>query len=151
MPRPRIFVFALLAGAFGLLAATMAINFALDPQYVFGTPLTRLDDNANYRYHRLRQYQAKREQVDGLLFASSRGRAFDADLVAQRIGAKAVAKFDVTAGMITAKETVQFLRFAQEPPPPGCVTASGVARRRPPARVAGLAGGGGLRVRHLAR
>ena len=101
MPRPRPFVFALLAGAFGLLAATMAINFALDPQYVFGTPLTRLDDNANYRYHRLRQYQAKREQVDGLLFASSRGMAFDAELVAQKIGAKAVAKFDVTAGMIT--------------------------------------------------
>src|SRR6185295_13280105 len=77
MQRPRIFVFALLAGGFGLLAATMAVNFALDPQYVFGTPLTRLDDNANYRYHRLRQYQAHRERVDGLLFASSRGKAFD--------------------------------------------------------------------------
>jgi hypothetical protein len=101
MPRTRTFVFALLAGAFGALAATTAINFALDPQYVFGTPLTRLDENANYRYHRVRQYQVNREQVDGLLFASSRGRAFDADLVAQRTGAKAVARFDVTAGMIT--------------------------------------------------
>jgi hypothetical protein len=101
MIHPRTFVFALLAGAFGLLAATMAVNFALDPQYVFGTPLTRLDDNANYRYHRVRQYQAQRERVDGLLFASSRGRAFDADLVAQKLGANAVAKFDVTAGMIT--------------------------------------------------
>jgi len=101
MIRPRTFVFALLAGAFGLLAATMAVNFALDPQYVFGTPLARLDDNANYRYHRVRQYQAQRERVDGVLFASSRGRAFDADLVAQKIGATAVARFDVTAGMIT--------------------------------------------------
>jgi hypothetical protein len=101
MPHPRIFVFALLAGAFGLLAATMAINFTLDPQYVFGTPLTRDDDNANYRYHRLRQYQAKRDQVDGVLFASSRGRAFDAELLAQKVGANAVAKFDVPAGMIT--------------------------------------------------
>ncbi len=101
MIRPRTFVFALLAGAFGLLAATMAVNFALDPQYVFGTPLARHDENANYRYHRVRQYQAQRDRVDGLLFASSRGRAFDADLVAQKIGATAVAKFDVTAGMIT--------------------------------------------------
>lgn len=101
MIHPRTFAFAFLTGAFGLLAATMAINFALDPQYVFGTPLTRLDDNANYRYHRVRQYQVNREQVDGLLFASSRGRAFDADLLAQKIGANAVAKFDVTAGMIT--------------------------------------------------
>jgi hypothetical protein len=91
----------LLAAAFGLLASTMAVNVALDPQYVFGTPLTRLDDNANYRYHRVRQYQAQRDRVDGLLFASSRGRAFDADLVAQKTGATAVAKFDVTAGMIT--------------------------------------------------
>ena len=101
MPRPRTFVFALLTGAFGVLAATMTINYALDPQYVFGTPLTREDDNANYRYHRLQQYQAKRHQIDGLLFASSRGKAFDAELVAQRIGARAVATFDVTAGMIT--------------------------------------------------
>jgi hypothetical protein len=101
MIRPRTFVFALLAAAFGLLAATMAVNFALDPQYVFGTPLARHDENANYRYHRVRQYQAQRDRVDGLLFASSRGRAFDAGLVAQKTGATAVAKFDVTAGMIT--------------------------------------------------
>ena len=101
MPRPRTFVVAMLAGAFGVLVATMAINFALDPQYVFGTPLTREDDNANYRYHRLQQYQANRDRIDGLLFASSRGKAFDAELVAQKIGAEAVAKFDVTAGMIT--------------------------------------------------
>lgn len=101
MSRPHTFVLTLLVAAFGLLAATMAINFTLDPQYVFGTPLTRLDDNANYRYHRVREYQAKRDRVDGLLFASSRGRAFDADRVAQKIGANEVARFDVTAGMIT--------------------------------------------------
>ena len=101
MLHPRTFALALLAGAFGLLAATMALNFALDPQYVFGTPLTRIDENANYRFHRVRQYQAQRERVDGLLFASSRGKAFDADLVARKIGAGLVAKFDVTAGMIT--------------------------------------------------
>ena len=29
---------------------------------------------------------------------------------------------DVTAGMITGKETVEFLTFAHEPAPPGCVT-----------------------------
>jgi hypothetical protein len=101
MPHPRTFAFALLAGAAALLGATMAVNFTLDPQYVFGTPLARVDENANYRYHRVREYQARRDRVDGLLLASSRGRAFDADLLAQKIGAQAVAKFDVTAGMIT--------------------------------------------------
>jgi hypothetical protein len=101
MLHPRTFVLALLAGAFALLGGTMAINFALDPQYVFGTPLTRVDDNANYRYHRVREYQAQRDEVDGLLFASSRGRAFDAAIVADKMGARTVAKFDVTAGMIT--------------------------------------------------
>jgi hypothetical protein len=101
MMHPRTFAWALLAGAFALLGAGMAANFALDPQYVFGTPLTSDDDNANYRYHRLRQYQAQRDRVDGLLFASSRGKAFDAGLVAQKTGAGRMAKFDVTAGMIT--------------------------------------------------
>ena len=101
MLHPRTFVIALLAGVFGVLAATIAINYALDPQYVFGTPLIREDDNANYRYHRVRQYQAQREHIDGVLFASSRGKAFDSALVAQKIGVNAVAKFDVTAGMIT--------------------------------------------------
>ena len=101
MMHPRTFACALLVGAFALLGATMAINVALDPQYVFGTPLRSDDENANYRYHRLRQYQAQRERVDGLVFASSRGKAFDADLVAQKTGAARVAKFDVTAAMIT--------------------------------------------------
>ena len=67
MTHPRTFALALLAGAFALLGATMAVNFALDPQYVFGTPLRRHDENANYRYHRLRQYQAERDRVNGLL------------------------------------------------------------------------------------
>lgn len=101
MLRPRTFVFALLGGAFALLAATIAANLTLDPQYVFGTPLTRDDENANFRYHRLREYQAKRGQIDGLLFASSRGKAFDPGLLAGRLGVHAAAKFDVTAGMIT--------------------------------------------------
>jgi hypothetical protein len=101
MLRARTFVAGLLTAAFGLLAATMAANYLLDPQYVFGTPLTRHDENANFRYHRVRQYQAQRDQVDGLLFASSRGRAFDAALLAHKLGVRSVAKFDVTAGMIT--------------------------------------------------
>ena len=102
MLHPRTFAFALLAGAFGLLAATMALNFALDPQYVFGTPLTRLDDNANYRYHRVREYQAQARSGRRIAvrLVARHGRSmllFSRD----KIGARAVAKFDVTAGMIT--------------------------------------------------
>src|SRR5436305_15193406 len=101
MSRPRIFALALIAGCVAVLGATMAANFILDPQYVFGTPLTREDDNANYRYHRLRQYQKGRDRFEGLLFASSRGKAIDAGELAAKMGTRAVAKFDVTAGMIT--------------------------------------------------
>lgn len=101
MLSPRTFALMLLSGAFGLLAVTMAVNVSLDPQYVFGTPLTRHDENANYRYYRVREYQAQRERADGALFASSRGKAFDPDLLARKMGAASVAKFDVTGGMIT--------------------------------------------------
>jgi hypothetical protein len=98
---PRIFALALLTGAAALLAGTVAANVLLDPQRVFGTPLVGIDENANYRYHRLRQYQAAPERIDALLFASSRGRSFAPDLTAHSMGARAVAKFDVTAAMMT--------------------------------------------------
>lgn len=101
MNHPRTFALVLIAGGVALLGATMITNFALDPQYVFGTPLTRDDENANYRYHRLRQYQAARERFDGLLFASSRGKAIDAEQLAAKASVDAVAKFDVTAAMMT--------------------------------------------------
>jgi hypothetical protein len=99
--RARTFALVLIGCGAAVLAATMITNVALDPQYVFGTPLTREDENANLRYHRLRQYQAARERVGGLLFASSRGKAIDPALLAAKAGPKAVARFDVTAGMIT--------------------------------------------------
>jgi hypothetical protein len=99
--RPRPFALALLTAAAAVLAATVAANILLDPQRVFGTPLVGIDENANYRYLRLRQYQAAAGTVDALLFASSRGRAFAPDITAQSMGARAVGKFDVTAGMMT--------------------------------------------------
>ena len=98
---PRTFALALLAAGLALIAATMTANVVLDPQLVFGTPLIRDDENANYRYHRVRQYQAGRERFDGLLFASSRGKAFEPNVLADKMGAHAVAKFDVPTGMMT--------------------------------------------------
>ena len=62
---PRTFALALLAAGLALIAATMTANVLLDPQLVFGTPLIRDDENANYRYHRVQQYQAGRERFDG--------------------------------------------------------------------------------------
>ena len=101
MMRPRTFTLALLTGATALLAATAAANVLLDPQRVFGTPVVGIDENANYRYLRLRQYQAAPEPVDALVFASSRGRPFAPDVTAQSMGARTVAKFDVPAAMMT--------------------------------------------------
>jgi len=85
MPHPRPFVFALLAGAFGAARRQRwrsTLRSIRNMSSARRSP--RHDENANYRYHRVRQYQAQRDRVDGLLFASSRGRAFDADRVAPK-------------------------------------------------------------------
>lgn len=97
----RNFAVALVTGAATLLGTTVAANLLLDPQCVFGIAPLSQQKSANYRYYRVRQYQAVRQGVDGLLFSSSRGRPFDAELLAGKMGVRAVAKFDVPFGFIT--------------------------------------------------
>jgi hypothetical protein len=79
----------------------MAANVLVDAQGVFGTGLFVPVVNANIRYLNLKSYQAAPDQYDGVLFASSRGYAFDTRLLARRLGVRAVATFSVPDGLMT--------------------------------------------------
>jgi hypothetical protein len=97
----HIYVIATIAVATLWLAATMAANILIDPQNVFGTNLVRIHLNANARYGALRDYEAAPDRYDAVLFASSRGNAFDRTLLAEQLGVRAVANFSVPFGLLT--------------------------------------------------
>jgi hypothetical protein len=99
--RPRTYVVAAMALATLWLVATMAANILIDPQGVFGTDLVRGHFNPNGRYLALRAYQAAPERYDAVLFASSRGNAFDRAFLAERMGVRGVANFSVPFGLLT--------------------------------------------------
>ena len=98
--RPRTYVTGALTIAVAWFAATMAANVLIDPQGVFGTHL-RAHLNVNGRYAAFRAYQATPERYDAVLFASSRGEAFDRTLLAKRLEVRTVANFSVAFGLLT--------------------------------------------------
>jgi hypothetical protein len=97
----RRYVIATVAIAVAWLAATMAANVLVDPQGVFGTNLVPEHFNPNVRYGALRDYAAAPERYDAVLFASSRGNAYDRALLARRLGVRAVANFSVPFCLLT--------------------------------------------------
>lgn len=99
--RPRSYVIAAVAIGVACLFGVMAANVLIDPQGVFGTGLFVPVADPNLRYLDLKAYQAASDRYDGVMFASSRGEAFDAQLLAQRLGVHAVARFYVQAGQMT--------------------------------------------------
>lgn len=99
--RPRSYAVALAAIAFIGLFAVMAANVLIDPQGVFGTNLFVPVVNSNLRYLDVKAYEAAPNLYDGVLFASSRGRAFDRGVLAQDLGVHAVANFSVSDGLMT--------------------------------------------------
>jgi hypothetical protein len=99
--RPRRYAMSVIAIGFVGLFAVMAANVLIDPQGVFGTGLFVPVVNSNLRYLDVKAYQAAPDQYDGVLFASSRGRAFDRRLLAQELGVHAVANFSVSDGLMT--------------------------------------------------
>ena len=106
----RRYVIAAVAIATAWLAATMAANILIDPQAVFGSDLIRNHFNPNARYLAFRGYQAAPERYDAVLFASSRGNAFDRTLLAERLGVASVANFSVPFGLLTDHlPTLEFL------------------------------------------
>ncbi len=94
----RTFSFALLAGCALLLLGTMLANVIIDPQYVFRLGIVEAHPNPNERYRRFLEYQRDARRVDGLLFSTSRGTAFDMPATAKLMGLDAVASFAVPAG-----------------------------------------------------
>jgi hypothetical protein len=99
--RPRSYAVAAITIGFAGLLTVMAANVLIDPQGVFGTGVFVPVVNANLRYLDLMAYKVAPDRYDGVLFASSRGEAFDRDLLAQRLGVHAVANFSVPAGLMT--------------------------------------------------
>jgi hypothetical protein len=107
--RSKTFAALLIALAAATFAATALANIAIDPQGVFATGLFGNPLNPNTRYRRFLAYQRAAHKVDGLLFASSRGGAFDSDLLAQRMGVRAVASFAVPFGLLS--DHLPFLEY----------------------------------------
>jgi hypothetical protein len=99
--RPRSYAIAAMAAAALWLAATMAANILIDPQGVFGLGPPHEHVDPNGRYQRFREYEARADQYDAVLFASSRGIGFDRDLLAKLLGVRAVANFSVPLGLLT--------------------------------------------------
>jgi len=99
--RSRTYATILVAVATTWLAATMAANVLIDPQAVFGTDLVRVHTNPNGRYLALQAYTSAHDLYDAVLFASSRGNAFDRALLAERLEVRGVANFSVPFGLLT--------------------------------------------------
>lgn len=99
--RPRSYAAAAIALAFASLLAVMAANVFVDPQGVFGTGLFVPVEDPDLRYLDVKAYDAAPERYDGLMLASSRGRAFDSGVMAKWLGVHAVANFSVQAGQMS--------------------------------------------------
>jgi hypothetical protein len=97
----RAFALWIAGAAFGLMAATISVNVALDPEEVFGTRGAAPRVNANTRYRAYLAYRAAPKDKDGVLFSSSRGSAFDQKVLAAKMGATAIADFNVNFGLVT--------------------------------------------------
>jgi hypothetical protein len=96
----RNFSWTVIVG-FGLLfAGTVFANVFVDPQGVFGGDAA-YRENPNWRYLEFMHYQRDASQIDGLVFASSRGRSFDNDHLANRSGNRQILNFAVPFGLVT--------------------------------------------------
>jgi hypothetical protein len=108
--RARTFVFRMIVIATAVLGGTMAANILIDPEGVFGSKLVPAHFNPNTRYIAYRDYQAATADYDAVLFASSRGHAFDRAVLAERLGVGAVADFSVSFGLLSDHlPTLEFL------------------------------------------
>ena len=76
----------------------MLANVVIDPQYVFRLGIVQAHPNPNERYRRFHEYERDARQVDGLLFSTSRGTAFEIPATATSMGLNGVASFAVPAG-----------------------------------------------------
>lgn len=96
--RAKPFSIALIAACASVVVATAAANLVLDPQLVFRTGFVTQSATPNMRYQRVLDYDRDARKVDGLLFGTSRGQAFDPDEFARLAGLGHVAPFAVPLG-----------------------------------------------------
>jgi hypothetical protein len=95
---PRTFGVALTSIMLGTLCTTVAANFLLDPEGIFGINSAPHDPNS--RYSVFMTYQREPLTYDALLFGSSRAMNVPLDLLSRRMGVAHVASFAVPRGSI---------------------------------------------------
>jgi hypothetical protein len=107
--RSRTFA-VLLIGLAGLVfAATAIANLVIDLQGVFATGYFPDPPNPNSRYRHFLAYRRQAAEIGALLFASSRGGAFDHDVLARRMGVHRVADFSCPFGLLA--DRLPFLEY----------------------------------------
>ncbi|TCU73961.1 hypothetical protein EDE08_10410 [Bradyrhizobium sp. R2.2-H] len=92
-----------------LFLGTVIANVTIDPQDVFRLGFVQQHANPNTRFRRMKQYLENRTSIDGLAFASSRGGALDASLLARRMGIQRVLNVTIPYGLMTDHQP--FLEF----------------------------------------
>jgi hypothetical protein len=81
---------------FGVILA----NLIIDPEVVFGTGMLGHSQNENTRYLHVAEYRKEADQVDGLLFGSSRIRSFPLGDLSRRTGDVHYARFSFQSGQM---------------------------------------------------
>jgi len=104
----RNFSLAMIAALASLFAGTIIANVSIDPQGVFGGE-AGYRENPNWRYLEFRRYRRDAGHIDGLILASSRGRAFDDGVFASWSGTRQGLSFSVPFGLVT--DHLPFLQY----------------------------------------
>ncbi len=97
----RRYSFIVIIGAAALFASTVLANVVIDPERVFGLGVFPPTPNANERNRKLEIYKGTTDNIDALMFSSSRGNFFDFGTLPQKMGASNLMSLSVSYGMIT--------------------------------------------------
>jgi hypothetical protein len=97
----RSYVLGLVAVAYAAFLGVIAVNLAIDPEFVFGTGFFGVTSNYNERNQQWNDFAAAPGTFDGLLLGSSRARVISAEELSQHMGGVTFARFSVSFGRIT--------------------------------------------------
>jgi hypothetical protein len=97
---PRSYAIGAIAIPAGFFLCVVLTNLIIDPEVVFGTGLLGHSQNENTRYLHVAEYRRSADQVDGLLFGSSRIRGFPIEDLSRSAGGLRFARFSFQSGQM---------------------------------------------------